>query len=77
MRYAPFPLRFTAGDVVERELAIQLANQGRDDFVDIAHQTVVGIVEDWRIFIFINGDNHFAPLPPTICWICPEIPSVR
>ncbi|MGQ7171296.1 hypothetical protein ACUOCP_34550, partial [Escherichia sp. R-CC3] len=18
----------------------------------------------------------FAPLPPTICWICPEIPSV-
>ena len=42
------------------ELAAQLANQGRDDFVDIAHQTVVGIVEDGRIFIFIDGDNHFC-----------------
>ncbi len=23
-------------------------------------ETVVGIVEDWRIFIFIDGDNHFC-----------------
>ncbi len=36
------PAAFTAGDVVERGISGQLANQGRDDFVDIAHQTVVG-----------------------------------
>lgn len=71
------PAAFTAGDVVERELAIQLANQGRDDFVDIAHQTVVGIVEDWRIFIFINGDNHFCAVAANHMLDLPEIPSVR
>ena len=60
MRYAPFPLRLQREMWLKGELAAQLANQGRDDFVDIAHQTVVGIIEDWRIFIFIDGDNHFC-----------------
>ena len=55
----PLPLRLQREMWLKGELATQLANQGRDDF-EYRPSTVVGIVKDWRIFIFIDGDNHFC-----------------
>lgn len=45
-----------------RILVAQFTDQGRDDFVDIAHQAVIGIIENRRVFIFVDGDDHFGAI---------------
>ena len=47
-------------------LATELFDKGRDDFVNVTNQTVIGVVEDRGFFIFIDGDDDLRAVPADV-----------
>ena len=42
--------------------------------VHVADDSEVGVLEDRRVRVLVDGDDGARPCMPTSCWIAPEIP---
>ena len=54
---------------------LELGIEFRQDGKKIAYEAVVGDLEDRRVGILVNGDDHLGSFMPARCWIAPEMPT--
>ena len=71
----PRSIAVSLGRAALAETLLQLSRQRGQYLIQIAHHAIRGSLEDRRVGVAVDGDDHLAALMPAMCWIAPLMPT--